>query len=241
MSEIQRPKIEDLGDELAYWKRLCEVHRAQGVDLASQYRRWAAELAEGLTSPGARDEFAELCAAGCFPQVLAALVLILRRAPALEKFWEEMVGNPANRAKATRALEDAAQTFESVYADVIALGADAEVELSKVGRFPIPRIVSELRFHIRFINFAQLLGADTETHSPGELAKYVISGYARHMTGDFHDRCVSGLIGEVIHSDRYTEDAHRMWRHRHYERLENHYSWMVKLLVAASVVMEQSA
>ena|ERR1700730_1895452 len=241
MTQIDKPKIEDLADELAFWNAYREARLAKGIDVARQYTNWAAELAQGLTSPGAREEFAELCESGCFPQGLAALVLILRRAPLLEKFWMEIVGNADNRAKATRALDAAVQTFESLYAGVIALGSDAENELIRIGRIPIPRIVSELRFHIKFVNFAQLLAADTETHSPSELAKYLISGYVQQMTGEFRDRCVSGLVGEIAGSDRYTEDAHRMWRSRHYERLEKHYSWMVKLLVAMSVVMEHTA
>jgi hypothetical protein len=240
MRDIEKPKIEDLAEELAFWNTYREANFAKDIDIALEYANWTSDLAQGLTSPGAREEFAELCAAGCFPQGLAALILILRRAPLLEKFWIKMVGNPTNRARATRALEDAVQTFESLYADIIARERDAEVELGKIGRIPISRIVSELRFHIKLINFAQLLRKDTETHSPGELAKYLISGYAKRMTGDFHDRCVSGLIGEVIHSDRYTEDAHRMWRNRHFERLEIHYSWMVQLLVVVSVVMDHT-
>jgi hypothetical protein len=241
MSEIDKPKIEDLTDELKFWNDYRNTRLARGIDIARQFAIWADELAKGLTSPGAREEFAELCEAGCFPQGLAALVLMLRRTPLLEKFWIEMVGSARNRANATRALEDAARTFESLYGGATALGNDAENELTKIGRIPISRIVSELRFHIKFINFAQLLAADTETHSPAEVGKYLISGYVRRMTGDFHDRCASGLIGEVIGSDSYTEEAHRMWRNRHYKRLEKHYSWMVKLLVAASVVMQHTA
>ena len=121
------------------------------------------------------------------------------------------------------------------------LGSDGENELRKIGRVPIPRLLSELRFHITLINFAQSLKADTETHSPEELAKYLFSSYVRRMTGDFHDRCVSGLIGEAVGSDGYSEVAHRMWRSRNYERLESHYAWMVTILVAASVVMNHTA
>jgi hypothetical protein len=241
MAQIDRPKIEDLPDELAFWNAYREDRLAKGIDVARHFANWTVELARGLTSPGAKEEFAELCQAGCFPQGLAALVLILRRAPLLESFWTELVGNADNRAKATRVLGDALQTFESLYAGAIDLGSESENELIAIGRVPISRIVSELRFHIKFINFAALLAADTEAHSPTELAKYLISGYVQQMTGEFRDRCVSGLVGEVSGSDRYTEDAHRMWRSRHYERLEKHYSWMVKLLVAMSIVMEHTA
>ncbi len=68
MAEIDKPKIEDLGDWLAYWNDFREARFAKGIDVARLYANWAAELKEGLTSPGAREEFAELCEAGCFPQ-----------------------------------------------------------------------------------------------------------------------------------------------------------------------------
>jgi hypothetical protein len=112
MSGPSFPKIEDLPDGLAYWNAYREARSAKGIDVARSYANWAAELKQGLTSPGARGEFAELREAGCFPQGLAALILFLRRAPLLDKLWTEMVGKPANRAKATRALEDAVQTIE---------------------------------------------------------------------------------------------------------------------------------
>jgi hypothetical protein len=241
MSRSSIPKIEELTDLFALWNTYRNSRLAKGFDVASEFAKWATEVAEGLTSPGAREEFGELCEAGCFPQGLALTVLALRRAPQLEIWWSKTMGDPAGRAKAIRSLEDAAQTLESLYSGVIPLGKDGENELSRIGRIPIPRLTSELRFHIRLINLAQMFRGDHETHSPEEVAKFLLSGYVRHMTGDFHDRCVSGLVGEVIHSDRYTEDAHRMWRKRNYGRLEKHYLWMVKLLVAASVVVAHEA
>ena len=97
MAQIDKPKIEDLAEELVFWNSYRKAHFAKGVDIARAYANWTSELAQGLSSPGAREEFAELCEAGCLPQVLTALILILRRAPLLEKFWIEMVGNPTNR------------------------------------------------------------------------------------------------------------------------------------------------
>lgn len=239
MSDIDKPQIEDLADELAFWNAFREAHRAKDVDIGRRYAEWTAELERGLTSPGAREEFAELCKAGCFPQTLALLVLLLRYSPSLKSFWTKVVGQPRNRDKATRALENAAQTLKTLYAGVIALGSDAETEqFAKIGRVPISRIVSELHVHVKFINFAKTLSADTETRSPTQLAKYLLTSYVRRMTGDFHDRCVSGLVGEIVGSPEYNAGAQSMWRQRNYKRLEKHYSWMVRFLVAMSVVIE---
>lgn len=242
MVQTEKPRIEELREELTLWNTHREVYRSKGIDIARLYSEMAVHIEQGLSSPGAREEFAELCKAGCLPQGLAALVLLLRYSPFLEKFWTEMVGQPSNRDKATRALENAAQTLETLYAGVIALGSDVENEqFSKIGRVPVSRIVSELRIHIRFINFAKRLSADTEVHSPAELSKYLLAGYVRRMTGRFHDRSVSGLVGEIVGPSDYNEVAQRMWRARNYERMERHYSRMVEFLVAMSVVIAHTA
>jgi len=242
MGKPEKPKIEELAEELAFWNTYREVCRARKVDIARLYSEWAAELEQGLTSPGARENFTELCEAGCFPQGLAALVLLLRYVPYLEKFFTEMVGQPSYRDKAARSLENAAQTLETLYAGFIALGKDAENEqFTKLGRIAISRVVSDLRFHVKFINAAQLLKTDTETRSPAEVARYLLTGYVRRMTGRFHDECLSGLVGEIVKgTDDYNDVAQRMWRSRNYKRLEKHYSWMVKFLVAMSVVIEHT-
>jgi len=242
MGGIEKPKIKELTEEVAFWSTYRQVYHVHGIDIAQIYAEWANDLQQKLTSPGAREDFAELCRAGCVPQGLAALVLLLRYSPLLEKFWTEMVGQPSNRVKAARALENAAQTLEALYAEMIASGSEIEnLRFSQIGRVPVSRIVSELRFHIRFINFAKSLSADTETRSPAELAKYLLTSYVRRMTGRFRDRCVSGLVGQIVGSCEYDEVAQRMWRARNYERLEKHYSWMVKFLVAMSVVIEHTA
>jgi hypothetical protein len=119
-------------------------------------------------------------------------------------------------------------------------------QFANAGRLPISRLVSELRFHAMVVNFAKWLGADTETRSPEQLAIYFLSSYVKRVTGDFHDRCVSGLIAGaaptlVRAGDGYDQEAHRQWRSRNYARLEKHYSWMVRFIVAMSVVIERSA
>jgi hypothetical protein len=73
-----------------------------------------------------------------------------------------------------------------------------------------------------------------------ELSKYLLSSYVQVMTGRFHDRSVSGLVGEASVSPEYNEVSHRMWRTRNYERIDKHFSWMTRFLVAMSVVIAQT-
>ena len=238
MSDTDKPKIEELADELALWNTYREIRRGKGINVDRIFTELAAEQKSRLRSPGAREDFTELCNDGCLPLALAALVALLRFSPLLEEFWIEMVGRPDNREKATRNLENAVQTLQGLFGNVIALEKEGKnIDFAKLGRLPVSQVISELRFYIKLINFADSFSAETQTRSPEELSKYLLTSYVRRMTGRFHDRSVSGLLAEVTDSAEYNEVAHRMWRSRNYDRLEKHFSWMTKFLVAMSVVI----
>jgi len=241
MTKTDKPKIEELQDERIFWNTFREAHLAKGINVDREFAEWAAGQAKRLTSPGAREDFAELCQGGCTPQVLAAIVALMRNSPGLEILWETVVGPPPKRQKATRTLERAAATLEEIFGGFIAMADQDAAAFTKMGRIPLSRVVSELRFYIRFINLAESVRKDTRSHSLAEVSKYVLSSYVRRMTGSFHDRNVSGLVAEVAGSVEYNEVAHRMWRSRNHRRLDRHYSWMTNILVAASVVIAQPA
>ena len=201
----------------------------------------AEEEKQKLTSPGAREDFVELCESGCFQPILAGIVMLLRYAPQLEAFWTQMVGRPHNREKASLSLEGATQTLENLFSGIIESENEGKnPELERIGRLPVSRVINELRFYIRLVNSASSISAETETRSPAELAKYLASSYVLSMTGRFHDRCVSGLVSEASGSLEYIEVTHRMWRGRNYERIDRHFSWMTRFLVAMSVVIAQT-
>src|SRR5215469_11728451 len=238
MDENHKPRIQDLAVEQDFWNAHRKILRKKGLDPDRLLAEWATGQAQSLGSPGASEDFAELCKDGCLPQGLAVVVALLRYHPLLERFWTEMVGHPVNRDKASRTLENSAQTLEGLFGEIIAKEKSGENdELTKIGRLPVSRMVEELRMYIRFIHFAQTIRADTETRSPAQVAKYLLTSYVKCMTGRFHDRSVSGLVGEVLGPSDYNEVAQRMWRSRNYERIDKHYSWITRFLVAMSVVI----
>ncbi len=241
MRKTDKPKIEELQDERRLWNTFREIHLAKGVHVDQEFAAWAAYQAKRLTSPGAREDFAELCQRGCTPQILAAILALMRNSPGLEIFWKTAIGPPPKRQKATRTLERAVAMLEEIFGGFIAMGDQEAATFTKMGRIPLSRVVFELRFYIRLINLAESLRQDTGSHSLGEVSKYLLSSYVKRLTSSFRDRNVSGLVGEVVGSVDYNEVAHRMWRSRNYRRLEKHYSWMTDLLFAASVVIAHPA
>jgi hypothetical protein len=237
----QKPRVEELQEEVAFWKSYRDICRSKQIDTVKLYMNLAEEEEGKLASPGAKDDFIELCETGCFQPILAGIVMFLRNAPRLEAFWTQMIGHPDNREKAIRTLESAAQTLENLFSGVIESENEGKsLELERIGRLPVSRVVNELRFYTRLVNSASSISAETETRSPAELAKYLLSSYVRSMTGRFHDRSVSGLVGEVSGLPEYNEVAHRMWRTRNYERIDQHFSWMTRLLVTMSIVIAQT-
>jgi hypothetical protein len=241
VTDTDIPKIEDLPEEVAFWKSYREICRNKEIDTVKLYMDLAEEEKRKLGSPGAREEYIELCEAGCFQPVLAGIVMLLRYAPRLEAFWTQMVGRPDNREKASLSLESATQTLENLFSGVIESENEGKIpELERIGRLPVSRVINELRFYIRLVNSASSISSETEIRSPTELAKYLVSSYVRRMTGRFHDRSVSGLVGEVSGPCEYNEVAHRMWRTRNYDRIDKHFSWMTRFLVAMSVVIAQT-
>jgi hypothetical protein len=79
MTKADKPGIEELADELTFWNTYRESRRAQRIDVDQFFAEWATEQEQGLTSPGAREDFAELRKDGCLPLVLAAMVALLRQ------------------------------------------------------------------------------------------------------------------------------------------------------------------
>ena len=225
MNDADKPKIEELTQEVAFWIRYREARRIEGFDIAQFYADLAAAQKQALTSPGAREDFTELCNDGCFQITLAALVLLLRYSPQLENYWTELAGRSDNREKSSRNLELAVQTLEDLFGSIASMEKEGKnAELVQLGRVPVSRVISELGFYIRFINFAGTLQEDKEIRSPVELTKYLLTSYVRRMTGRPHHRNVSNLIQEVRGLANYDDVAHRMWCNRNYNRIHKHFS-----------------
>lgn len=152
------------------------------------------------------------------------------------------MGSAEYRRKTTQTLEHAIEALDELFCPLKAIeDEELNTKLAQIGRIPPTRIVSQLRFYIKFVNAAESIAADTENNSLAELLKYILSGYVNRATGRFHDRNVSGLIAEISGAVEYNEFAHRMWRSRNYDRLEKHLSGLVELLFAISAAMGPAA
>jgi hypothetical protein len=107
MNEIDKPKIDELAQELAFWNSYRERFRRRGIDIAKEHAEWTIGFERGLAAPEPKKQFAELCRAGCFSQALALLTTGLQKCSLLTEFWAEAVGSPGRRDEMVRRLDDA--------------------------------------------------------------------------------------------------------------------------------------
>ena len=82
MNETGKPKIEELGAELAFWNTWREVYRARGIDIARLYVDWSAALAQGSDHhPVLERSSQNFARRGVYPEGLAALITLFRYSP----------------------------------------------------------------------------------------------------------------------------------------------------------------
>jgi hypothetical protein len=77
MTDSNYPKIEELADEVAAWKSYRDTCRDKQIDTVKVYMELAEEEKRNLTSPGAREDFLELCEAGRLQPMLAGILALL--------------------------------------------------------------------------------------------------------------------------------------------------------------------
>lgn len=126
MNDADKPKTEELAQEVAFWNHYREACRIEGIDIAQRYADLAAAQKQALTSPGAREDFTELCNDGCFQITLAAIVVLLRYSSQLENYWIELVGRPDNREKSARNFELAVHTLEDLFGSIVSAEKEGE-------------------------------------------------------------------------------------------------------------------
>jgi hypothetical protein len=226
MSDEVRDPVHEL------WTVHAEILQKRGYNLDELVRDWAQKQAANLSSPGAQTDFKELCANGCVAPVLSALVVLLKWSPRLETFWEQIYGNPDKRRKVVRSLEKTSSELERLFSFSIALeDAEMAAKFGELGRISPSRLVGELRFYARMLDFMNRLPKETNTRSLTEFSKFLLTDYVKATTGRFRDRNVSALLGETTRQPDYNEVAHRMWRHRNFARMKSHYSRLGELLL----------
>lgn len=242
MDQIQTRDPEKADAVRQLWEAYADILKKRRYDLDQLVRDWAQNQRTKLSLPGAQTDFDELTASGCVAQILAALLALLKWSPKMQDFWTQTYGNPKNRKRVIRSLERAASELEQLWSFTTdPENEKAEAQFAEIGRIAPSRLIPELRLYASMLDFLNRLPSESKTRSLKEFAKFVLTDYVKATTGDFRDRNVSGLVGEVIGPPDYNEVAHRMWRKRNFARLKDNYSRLSDLLSEIGHVLTSRA
>ncbi len=237
MSDIEQAKPEIANPLQELWDFYRQTGLAKGFDFAEILAAWTTKERQRLASPGARDDFDELCKAGCEPQVLALIIALIRFTPQLSESFEVLFGHPDKREKTLRSLERASEAFQDLFGNLLTRESEyLRTKLTEMGHIPPSRLISGIHFYTKILRGAEMF-ADVEVNSLAELTKYLLASYVERAAGTFCDRNVSGLIGEIVGPADHNEVAQRMWRYRNYRRLNGKLQRFQELLFELSFVV----
>ena len=242
MADIKRVHANVYASEQQLWHRCAARLSAHGLDLRQLSAQWAERQKLKLTTFEARDGFDRLCQHGCVPQVLAAIVALVRHGPDIKTAWTHFMGDAETRRKTIRSLEKTAQVLEGIWGGFIETEDESELlrkPFELLDHLSPSQLVSELRFHVQFLNFAELIAKGSETRSLGELFRYLLTSYVKQATGKFHDSETSGLLADIVGPLDYNEVAQRMWRLRNYKRLDTHHSDLTEKALGMAAVINR--
>jgi hypothetical protein len=244
-----------------FWDAFCSASSRHGIFWPQFWDEWAKRKRESLKEWSAEASFDKLCMQGCRAIPLAITIEIIQRSPSFDSKWRGVIGSARQREQQIHSLEKAATVLESLlssFADTIlddyreSLDADLfervrkeTVAPSNLENWPttvLPHPATAIRALREYASILRLFYSFEQEIAVGSaliFSKYLISAYVNKATATFHDPEVSALIGASLRAT-YDETAHRMWRMRNYERIDEHLSRFADLLVAIGVVVAPS-
>jgi hypothetical protein len=235
---LDSPQVEIVQN---FWRTYRDVQIWEGLTLSQTVSEWAHREIQKLPHPGARSDFDELCGRGCRPEILAAILALLRGGPYIQHVLRLVYGGRVKRENSRRNLEKAAKTLEQIFQIEPNPQEDhSSIVINKFGHISPGNLVWELRFYSSFLSATDWLAEEIETRSLEEFGRFVLTAYVQQATGKFNDRQTSGLLGASLADPDANDVAQRMWRHRNYSRLQKHLTKVVELLFVLGSAMSSS-
>lgn len=243
------------------WDLYCSMRAQKGLDIANLWAQWAKEKRDSLRDFAAETCFDDLCRAGCKALPLAVAVALMQPLHSFEKKWREITGSARQREQTIRTIEKAVTSLGellgtladavvadwrgSIDTDLLEKCRNEIIDPTKllvpwpVSAVPHPATtINALRVYASALRMFDSIAEDAGIGSSDMFSKYLVSAYVYRATNSFHDANVSALIGVGLHIDSYDETAHRMWRHRNFERIDQHLSGLIEMLVGFGVVSD---
>jgi hypothetical protein len=175
----------------------------------------------------------KLCTYGLFRETRGTSMFLIQMAPSLDHLFKEFFGNKEVRIRNAASLATAAVVLEGMSKLVPEMP-------DTISGLPSPSVtVKAVKYYSTMLVWGEAIYAFVGAKSVVEVAKYSLAGLVKRVSGKFHDREVSALVGAALGDFDYDETAHRVWRIRSYGRLEQSFSIGPKILQAMNDVLRR--
>ncbi len=177
--------------------------------------------------------FNRLLKLGVQEETLIPILLFFSLFPSVDLTLRNFLGEPRERKRKAKALRDAARVMDEIAA-LTPAGAD---EIAGNGTnahlLSTPKLTADsLHFYANFLFIYEQLRQALDVNSGEEVAKYSFAASVKLITGKYHDREVSAIMGVILGKRDYDETAHRVWRTRTVRRLNPTCSFFPTLIHA---------
>ena len=199
---------------------LTEALATMGLRKGGKFSKWT-EFRLGLLKDfHITGDIQRLVDWGINKETLNVSLFFINLAPALDYFFKEMFGDKRTRRRNAKSLATAAAVLESMSKLVPGMP-------DMLGKIPsLDSTANGVKHYASMLVWGETIYEFIDANSIVEVTKYALAGLVRSKTGKFHDREVSALTGAALQKFDYDETAHRVWRIRTYDRLENPFFMM---------------
>jgi hypothetical protein len=160
--------------------------------------------------------------------------------PMIDHVARSMFGENRERKRKSKILFEAIEILKELEGFMDAQSLPSALEFLQEFGYPLPSSAAEgLRKYAEMLFFRERLLKALDANSGQEIAKFTLASAVHRITGKYHDREVSAIVGAIRNDQNYDETSHRVWRIRTLPRLNRTVSPLPIILYALNVVLKE--
>jgi hypothetical protein len=198
-------------------------------------------IQKSFADAGAEVDLKRLQHFGVFKETLFVAMFLFGLLPTLDVMLKDSFGDMKDRRRKERVLREAAAIMEEYgktgeLAERLSQGHNIKDPIP-----PTKGLAEALHYYANILFMREQMLDALDANSGTELAKYAIASAVKRITGKYHDREVSAVLGVYQCNPDYDETAHRVWRIRTVARLDSKASFFPVFLHALNTALQQSS
>lgn len=183
-----------------------------------------------------------LIALGIQEETLFVAFLLFMFLPQIDKALQTAFGDIKERRRKAETLREAAALMDEFASSTPGFLEGALRKSPSSKTLPMPSETADgLHVYANVLFIREQLRDALDLNSGLELAKYTLAAAVHRITGKYHDREASAVLGVFLRNPDYDETAHRVWRIRTFPRLNGTCAYLPIILHALNSVLAESA